>query len=158
MWVTTCIPPDFVNVYWLAAMPVGTVTDNWAAARWPPSHLATELPTAPSVEPYSCRELHAFRSGVLLQSAFWNVGQGHGRETGCIQELQKVSPSTCLHWLHPPWSWLLGGWLDFGKECFASEEFLRGFPVAECSHLCNSFFFLNYLLKYRFSCKLCFLK
>lgn len=38
-----------------------------------------------------------------------------------------------------PSSLVLVAWrmLELVKECFASEEFLRGFPVAECSHLCN---------------------
>lgn len=108
-------------------MPVGIVTDSWAGTGWPPSHLANGLPTAPSAEPCSRSRLHAFRSRRVPYSAFWNVGQGHGRETGCIQELQRVSPCRCLIDSTRP-GCSEDGW-SRGKESFASEEFSLGFPL-----------------------------
>lgn len=92
-------------------MTVGIGTDRWSGTRWPPSHLASGLPTAPSAEPCSRSGLHAFRSRMVPHSAFWNVSQGRRRETGCIQELQRASPCRCpIGSIRPgcfgdSWSW-----------------------------------------------------
>lgn len=117
----------FVNAYWHTTMPVGIVTDGWSGTRWPPSHLASGLPTAPSAEPCPHSGLHAFRSRMVPHSAFWNVGQGHGRETGCIQEPQRASPCRC-----PIGSILpgcFGNGCSWGKNALPARNSCVGFPL-----------------------------
>lgn len=127
-------PLGFVNACWHTTMPVGIVSGSWTGTRWPPSHVANGLPVAPSAEPCPRSRLHAFRSRMVSHCAFWNVGRGHGRETGCIRELQRASPCRCPMGSMRPgcsedgWSW--------GKGALPVRSSCVGFSLLS-SHLCN---------------------